>query len=55
MAKTKKKDDKVTVSVMIPGNVLDSLREIAEFAGTDVNTVANVILAVGFKKLRDVK
>jgi hypothetical protein len=50
--KTKKKNEFVTVSVMLPGDVLDSIKEIANYAGTDVNTVANVILALGIKKMK---
>lgn len=53
MAKIKKKNEIVTVSVVISGDTLDSLKNIADLAATDVNTVANVILALAMNKPKD--
>lgn len=52
MAKTKKRE-MVTVNVKLSGDTLDSLKKIADLAGTDVNTVANVVLALALKKATD--
>lgn len=48
-----KKRAKRKVTLMVPMDVLDRLRKVAQLSGTTTDTVVNVILALEILKLKE--